>query len=339
VTARFPAGLLAAGTALLVGCTSPGAGPTSAQPSATSATGGTSEFPKGSSVIQGLKRPFGLAIETGAAWVTEYEAGNLVRIDTNANRITARVHVGPHASHVVIEAGFAWVVDDLGGALVAVDTRTNLVSKNVPMRPTPELRPIGLAAGKGSLWVVLASSVEGPPNPRNPPNQLVRVDPTGDQVLDTIPLPGNAAGVATGGGAVWVVSNLEPITIYRIDSTAKAITATLVTGHTPSGAMAYVDPYLWVANQDGDLTRIDSRTNLTASFEVGSPEWPALVAEGNAIWISAPLDNILARFDPGTGTVTRTVRAGTRPQGFAFLGNNLWVANYLDGTVAKLPIK
>ena len=54
--------------------------------------------------------------------------------------------------------------------------------------------------------------------------------------------------------------------------------------------------------------------------------------------MSAPLDNIVARFDPGTGTVTRTVRAGTRPQEFAFLGNDLWVTNYMDGTVAKLPI-
>ena len=337
MTARAGGWLLPAAAALLVGCNAPGAGPTSARPSATTIAGG-SGLPAGSSRISGLKQPFGVATETGAAWVTEYEAGNLVRIDTSANRIIARIHVGPHASHVVIQGGFAWVVDDLGGALISVDTRTNQVFKNIPMRPTSELRPIGLTAGEGSVWVILASNTEYQANPKNPPSQLVRVEPASNEVLDTIPVRGNAAGVAVGGGAVWIVSTLEPITIYRIDPTTRRVAASIDTGHTPSGAMAYQEPYLWVANQDGDLTRIDTRTNRATSFAVGSPEWPALVAEGKAIWISAPLDNILARFDPSTGAVTKTIRAGARPQKFAFLGNDLWVANYIDGTVARLPI-
>ncbi len=296
-------------------------------------------MPAGSRIIQGFKQPVGVATEKGAAWVTEYEAGNLVRIDTSSNRITARIHIGPHASHVIIEGGFAWVVDDLGGALIAVDTRTNRVSMNVPMRPTGELRPFGVTGGDGSLWVVLAESTEYYANPKNRPSQLVRVDPASGEVLATIPVPGNATGVAVGGGAVWVVSTLEPITIYRIDPTTKRVAARIDTGHTASGVLVYREPYLWAANKDGYLTRIDSRNNLARLFEVGSPEWPALVAEGNAIWISAPLDNIVARFDPATGTVSRTVgTGGSRPQGFAFVGNDIWVANYLDGTVAKLPV-
>jgi DNA-binding beta-propeller fold protein YncE len=166
----------------------------------------------------------------------------------------------------------------------------------------------------------------------------VRVDPASGEVLATIPLPGNAAGVAVGGGAVWVISTLDPITIYRIDPNTKRVVATIDTGHTPTGALAYLDPYLWVANKDGDLTRIDSRTNRVTSFAVGSPEWPALVAEGQAIWISAPLDNMVARFDIATGAISKTMRTGSRPQGFAVLGNDIWVANYGDGTVAKLHI-
>jgi DNA-binding beta-propeller fold protein YncE len=99
-----------------------------------------------------------------------------------------------------------------------------------------------------------------------------------------------------------------------------------------------------VSNQDlfpfqGSRSQgINSTNQVVGNFEVGSPEWPALVAQGNAIWISAPLDNIVAKFDPGTGAIASTVRAGSRPQEFAFLGNNLWVANYLDGTVVKLSV-
>jgi streptogramin lyase len=207
------------------------------------------------------------------------------------------------------------------------------------MRPTPELRPFAVTASHGALWVVLAESTEYYANPKNRPSQLVRVDPASGEVLDTIPVPGNATGVAVGGGAVWVVSTLEPITIYRIDPTTKRVVARIDTGHTATGVLVYQEPYLWAANQDGYLTRIDSRTNAATVFEVGSPEWPALVAQGNAIWISAPLDNIVARFDPATGAISRTVpTGGSRPQGFDFLGNDMWIANYVDGTVTKLPI-
>ena len=336
--ARARGWLLPAAAALLVGCDAPGTGPTSAQPSATTIASG-SGLPAGSSRISGLKQPFGVATERGATWVTEYEAGNLVRIDTSANRVAARIHIGPHASHVVLKGGFAWVTDDLGGTLISVDTVTNRVGKQIPMRPRPELRPIAIVADAGSIWVPLATNNENISKPHDPPSQLVRVDASTGEVLATISVPGIAAGVEVGGGAVWVVSTLNPIAVYRIDPTAKVITATIDTGHTPSGAMAYLDPYLWVANQDGDLTRIDSRTNRATSFTIGSPEWPALVAQGQAIWISAPLDNIVARFDPATGAISRTVpTGGSRPQIFAFLGNDMWVANYIDGTLVRLPI-
>ena len=295
-------------------------------------------MPAGSRVIEGLRKPFGVAAEKGTVWVTEYEAGNLVRIDTSTNRITARTHLGPHASHPVIQNGFVWVIDDLGGALISIDSRTNDVSKNIPMRPTPELRPFGFTAGEGSLWVILTASTEYYAAPKIRPSHLVRVDAASGSLLADIPVPGTATGVAVGGGAIWVVSTVEPATIYRIDPTTNRIAARIDTGRTPSGALVFQDPYLWAANQDGYLTRIDSRTNGATLFEVGSPEWPALVAEGGAVWISAPLDNIVAKFDPGTGTVTRTVHAGSRPQGFAFLGKEMWVANYIDGTVDRLPI-
>lgn len=63
-----------------------------------------------------------------------------------------------------------------------------------------------------------------------------------------------------------------------------------------------------------------------------------MLAVGKDLWISVPLDNLMARFDPATGAVTSTIRGGTRPQVFALLGTDMWVANYVDGTVARLPI-
>jgi streptogramin lyase len=296
-------------------------------------------LPNGSSRIVGLKYPFGVATERGVAWVTEYEAGNLVRIDTSANRITTRIHAALHASHVVIQEGFAWIIDDQASALISVDTRSHQI-RTIPLRPRPQDRPVAVAAGEGSVWVVLANTYEYALDRRNRlPSSLVRLDPASGEILDTISLAGTAAGVAVGGGAVWVASRVDPPVVYRIDPKTKQVAATIDSGHPTSGAVTYQDPYLWAANADGYLTRIDSRTNRATAFDVGSPEWPVLVSDGQSIWISAPLDNLVARFNPATGAITRTVpTGGSRPQGFAFLGSDIWVANYLDGTVTKLPI-
>jgi streptogramin lyase len=297
-------------------------------------------MPAGSAQVSGLKKPFGVAVGADAIWATEYELGYLVRIDPKAARIVARTRVGAHASHIVVNGDLVWVVDDLKKAVVAVDTRTARVVKEIPLQANAALAPNAIAAGEGSLWVTLGLSTEYAtflPNSSTPPSQLVRISPGSNAVLSTISVRGVPAGVVVGGGAVWVASVLDPALIYRIDPATNRM-VTIDTGHPVSGALAYIDPDLWVANRDGYLTRIDSRSNrVVGNFEVGSPEWPALVANANAVWISAPLDNLVAKFDPQTDEISTTIHTGGRPQIFAFSGDAIWVANYTDGTVAKLP--
>jgi DNA-binding beta-propeller fold protein YncE len=172
-----------------------------------------------------------------------------------------------------------------------------------------------------------------------PLGELVRID-TATNARSTILIDGVAAGVTVGGDAVWVTTVLpEPASIFRIDPATNRVVARVETGHPLTGPLAYAASGLWVANNDGSLTRIDSQTNkVLGNFEVGSPEWAAMRAVGKDLWISVPLDNILARFDTTTRAVASTVRAGSRPQMFALLGTDIWVASYVDGTVVKLPI-
>jgi len=325
-------------TLILVACNTiaPGSNPSSS-PTATGVAAGAGSATAAVPRVSGLKKPYGLAVGEGSVWVTEYEQGILVRIDPATDRVIARVQVGIHASRVLVQEGFAWVLDDVGGALIKVDVLTNRKVKEFPLQPSLNMRPSGLAGTAGSVWVTLAETfvlrsgkVLG---------QLIRID-TSTSVVTAIPIDGLPAGVAVGGGAVWVSSILvEPTSIFRIDPATIRVVARVETGHPVSGPLAYADSGLWVANNDGYLTRIDSRTNkVVGNFEVGSPQWAAMLPVEKDLWISVPLDNIVARFDPGTGIVTETLRAGTRPQGFAFLGSDIWVANYLDGTVMKLPI-
>ena len=327
-------------TLTLVACNpiAPGPGPSSS-PTSTGVAPGAGLATAAVPHVSGLNKPYGLAVGEGSVWVTEYEAGNLVRIDPATARVVARVHVGIHASHVLVQEGFAWVLDDSGGTLIKVDVMTNQMVREFPLRPSFNLRPSDLAGDAGSVWVTVGSN-NYVLRSGQLLGELIRID-TATSAVTAIPIEGLAAGVAVGGGAVWVSSILlEPTSIFRIDPATNRVVARVDTGHLVNGPLAYGDSGVWVANSDGYLTHIDSRTNkVIGNFEVGSPEWAAMLAVGNDLWISAPLDNIVAKFDPAIGAISRTVRTGgSRPQVFAFLGKDMWVVNYLDGTVVKLPI-
>jgi streptogramin lyase len=346
MTGRQLRTLLPAFMLMLVACNpvAPGAGPSSSPPSSSNVTGagaGTSAVTR----VSGLDKPFGVAAGGDSVWVTEYQLGNLVRIDPATNR-SAKVHVGLRAAQLIVQDGFVWVIDDQRRFIIQVDATSNRVINEIPMETAFDLWPIGLAGSAGSVWVTLGSRTVY--RGRGVLGELVRVEHLGELVrIDTatsakttIVIDGVAAGVTIGADAVWVTTVLpEPTSIFRIDPATNRVVARVETGQPVSGPLAYADSGLWVANNNGYLTRIDSRTNkVVGNFEVGSPEWAAMLPVGKNLWISAPLDNILARFDSGTGTVTRTIHAGSRPQGFAFLGNDIWAANYTDGTVVKLPI-
>ena len=340
MTSRVREWPLMACMAVLVGCTTATTNTSVSSSPRTTVSGAASGTLAGIARVAGLKHPFGVAAAEGSIWVTEYGAGNLVRIDPKTMRVIARTRIGPQASYVVVQSGVAWVVDDVGGNVIGVDTRTNRVTRTIPLRPTSNLRPNAIAAADGAIWVTLGATSGLTVKDALWPGQLVRIPATTIATPESFSIPGVLSGLAFGGGAVWVASLLEPNTVYRIDPATHQVVATIPTGHPVSSALAYLAPNLWVANQDGYLTQIDARTNrVVGNFEVGSPEWPALVSEGNAIWISAPLDNLVGRFDPQTHAISTTLHTGGRPQLFAFSGNALWVANYDDGTVAKLALQ
>jgi streptogramin lyase len=336
---RFRA-LLPAVTLVVVACNpvSSGVNPSSS-PRSSGAVAGAGSATAVVALVSGLNKPFAVAVADGSVWATEYEKGNLVRINPATNRVVARVHLGIHASHLLVQEGSVWVLDDVGAALYRVDAQNNRVVNEIPLRPAFNWRPTALASGGGALWVTVASNVASNVVAGQNRGVVVRIDTaTGAQTITTI--DGYAAGVAVAGGSVWVTTTeAEPWSIYRVDPSTNRVVAKVDTGHHVSGPVAYAEPDLWVANNDGYLTKIDSRTGaVVGDFEVGSPEWPAIVAAGNDLWLSAPLDNLVARFDAHAGAVTATYHTGSRPQGFAFGAGGLWVANYLDGTVAKLAI-
>jgi hypothetical protein len=143
-------------------------------------------------------------------------------------------------------------------------------------------RPLtAVTAGAGAIWAVSA----GPPS-------VVRVDPSGRSVTDTLPLVArggetapNPVAVAAGPSAVWVLST-NTATVTRIDPATRGVTASIPLGvdRVPNG-LATDGSSAWVANEDGTLSRIDPGATAATSVWVGE-SLRQVAATGTRLWVA-----------------------------------------------------
>jgi hypothetical protein len=152
--------------------------------------------------------------DDGGVWIVHH--GRLSRVDPRTLRITAFVGERQPVTAVATGAGVVWA--SAGKQLLRVDPRTAEVVARLPV-PTgsaPVAAP-GVAAG---VWAVCCGTDRtlGPP-------RLTRIDPDGNRVVATIPLPGPADAVGAGLAGVWVRSPGGPI--WRVDPARNRLAATV----------------------------------------------------------------------------------------------------------------
>ena len=52
--------------------------------------------------------------------------------------------------------------------------------------------------------------------------------------------------------------------------------------------------------------------------------------------MTGPIDDVLARLDPSTGRLARTIHVPRGAEGVAVGGGSVWVASALDGSVSRI---
>ena len=137
--------------------------------------------------------PAGIAIGDGAVWLTDTEAGNVVRVDKTGLLTPIPVGSGPTA--IAVGAGGVWVVDSLDDAVVRIDPASRSVTATIPVG----LSPAGIAFGAGSVWV--ANSGDG---------TVTRINPNTDKAI-TIPVGGSPQALTVADGRVWVTVDAQTI--------------------------------------------------------------------------------------------------------------------------------
>jgi peptide/nickel transport system substrate-binding protein len=170
------------------------------------------------------------------------------------------------------------------------------------------------------------------------------------------------------------LSRLEANAIGVIDADAAGIESQLSVGSKP-GAIAAGGGFLWVASEEGTVSRVDPETravqtlagqgsasgiahgggsvwvtnfdertvtqirpdSLTEVQTVDVGNGPAAVAVGEgAVWVANTIDWTVSRFDLAEGAVTETIPVGASPVDIAVGGEAVWVASEATGTVLRL---
>ena len=138
--------------------------------------------------------PAGIAIGEGAVWLTDPEAGNVVRVDRSG--LLTTIPVGDTPTGVAVGGGGVWVADSLDDAVVRIDPDTRSVTAMIPVGRSPA----GVAYGAGSVWV--ADSGDG---------TVKRIDPHADKVQATITVGGSPQAITVADGKAWVTVDEQSI--------------------------------------------------------------------------------------------------------------------------------
>jgi YVTN family beta-propeller protein len=141
--------------------------------------------------------PAGIAVGEGATWLTDPDAGNVVRVDPSG--LLTPIGVGDAPTGIAVGVGGVWVVDSLDEALVRIDPDTRAVTDTIRVGRSPA----GVAVGAGSVWV--ANSGDG---------TVTRVNPTTDKPV-TIAVGGSPQAITIADGKAWVTVDEQSIAPSR----------------------------------------------------------------------------------------------------------------------------
>jgi YVTN family beta-propeller protein len=259
--------------------------------------------------------PADVARGFGSLWVSEPDAGRVVRVDPQRQAVTATIPVGRGPIDLASGAGDVWVVNTLDGTLSRIDPGGDTVTQTIRVGSNPS----AVAVSAGSVWVASRGD-----------STVRRVDPSTGRIEGAINTGRGPSALATSGGTLWV-ANDESGTVSRVDTRTRTVTDTIYVGDAPS-AIAATSTGVWVLDRlDATIARLDPvRDVVTSTYPLtGAPSGLALT--NDAVWVADERAGTLLRLDPHRGGVTRRSTIGGRPQALQ-TSAGLWAAIDAGGT-------
>jgi YVTN family beta-propeller protein len=142
--------------------------------------------------------PAGVAVGYDAVWLTDPEAGNVVRVDPSG--LLSTIAVGDAPTGIAVGGNGVWVADPLDDTVARIDPDTRSPTATIPVGRSPA----GVAYGAGSVWV--ANSGDG---------TVTRINPTTDRLQATITVGGSPQAITIADGKAWVTVDQQSIAPSR----------------------------------------------------------------------------------------------------------------------------
>jgi YVTN family beta-propeller protein len=134
-----------------------------------------------------------------------------------------------------------------------------------------------------------------------------------------------------GSGVAAIASN----SLGLIHAKSNALVAQVPLG-VRSGQVAAGEGAVWVASEDGTVSRVDAATRRVVQRITVGRDPAGVAAGGGAVWVATSGDRSVSWINPSTNTVVKTVPVGNGPTGIALGDGAVWVANSLDNSVSRI---
>jgi DNA-binding beta-propeller fold protein YncE len=223
-----------------------------------------------------------LAVGAGAVWTVRYRANEVVRIDPKPARVQ-RLKVGRVPSDVLVAAGSLWVTSWDDRTLARIDPRKLRITGVV----TLPARPLGLLFLDGSLWV--GSGKDS--------TEVFRVDPTTLDVV-RVPVHATAPGwFVAGASDVWVVTSQDSV-VRIDPTTNRVVATLPVQGVPVEGATAPDGLLWIPSKQANTITRIDPVDNRIVSVLPAGPGAYVVHRAFGSMWVTSYAGADVRRYRP-----------------------------------------
>ena len=232
------------------------------------------------------------------------------------------------AAGTVAGAAIAVPIDGSGVIYGCYTTKANATASHMLV-----LQDVGTACPPNETAIKWnQTGPQGPAGPAGPAGQAGPAGPTGPAVssLDSL----NGAPCNNGQGSTQVSYGTgDSVTIQCVPLFPPK---TFPAGNQP-GAIAFDGTHLWVANQTGDLTVLNTDGSTAFSAGAGGVTRPSAIAVDSAhhVWVTDAQFNDVTEFNPD-GSIVGTFPVGTTPDGITYDGTHMWVANLNSSNVTEL---
>jgi hypothetical protein len=274
----------------------------------------------------------------GAVWGVQEGAaggtGHVYRLDsTGRNLLSTTAYAGPDPDDLPpFQAGHAVLVPSVVAGGASAYLAFDATGRQIGSIPVAKL---GLGAGDSTGgWV------------KSDTDAISQIDASGTKVVKTVVLPGTQiAGVAVGGGSVWVSDQLQN-RLLRVDPTSGTITGATTVGVVDQFLpIAYSNGAVYVPGQDFELRRVDATTMKTTAIASGpsTGSWFVIsIGPDGDVW-AQPAQGVVDDLDPTTLATKRaiqlqpTVRGGGA-YGVVATSSRVYMADGDDGYVLSFPL-